>query len=130
MVELAQELIDVIIKHTATENKDSSCSGTWWRPTDRSTLTACARVTHAFLVPSQRCLFRPPEIEFNARELCARYLLKIRSSRRPKQLPCRTKAHGKLKKPGHHGNGPAKASQGGKPEKGKKCGPELGRNRG
>jgi hypothetical protein len=72
MVELAQELIDVIIKHTATENKDSSCSGTWWRPTDRSTLTACARVTHAFLVPSQRCLFRPPEIEFNRqRIMCA-----------------------------------------------------------
>ncbi|KAJ7926542.1 hypothetical protein B0H13DRAFT_1862173 [Mycena leptocephala] len=63
MVELAQELIDLITEHTSTENKDSSCSGTWWRPTDHSTLTACALVAKAFVVPSQRCLFRSVELD-------------------------------------------------------------------
>ncbi|KAJ7706522.1 hypothetical protein B0H14DRAFT_2647108 [Mycena olivaceomarginata] len=148
MVELAQELIDVIIKHTATENKDSSCSGTRWRPTDRSTLTACARVTHAFLVPSQRCLFQSPEIEFNRqRIMCAVFAqnsiltsyvqdlmidldfadnstLTLLAPILPmfqevRRLTIQTKAHGELKKLGHHGNGPAQGITGWEAREGK-----------
>ncbi|KAJ7929806.1 hypothetical protein B0H13DRAFT_1859290 [Mycena leptocephala] len=196
MVELAQELIDVIIEHTSTENKDSSCSGTWWRPTDRSTLMACAQVTHAFLVPSQRCLFRPPEnyvrgIAQNSiltsyvqdlmidldfadnstltplapilpmfQEVCRLAIQYIREGMRmnhPLSLPSSgphffpffgfSKKHpdfnpvqnkflvGRKRIANQRSRdtmamSQPKALQGGKPKKGKKCGPELGRDRG
>ncbi|KAJ7934053.1 hypothetical protein B0H13DRAFT_1855523 [Mycena leptocephala] len=148
LVEIAQELIDVIIEHTSTENKDSSCSGTWWRPTDRSTLTACAQVTHAFLVPSQWCLFRPPEIEFDRqRIMCAVFgqnsiltSVKIRMMMKSKKCPDFNPVQKKFlvgrKRIANQRSrdtmamSQPKALQGGKPKKGKKCGPELGRDRG
>jgi hypothetical protein len=58
MVELAQELIDIIVDSVSIcDNAHAACcSGQW--ASDRSTLQACALVSPAFLVSSQRCLFR------------------------------------------------------------------------